>query len=154
MIDSIEEIVDWTLNKLDMYSDDAHALVMRTGFAESGYRALEQDGGPAIGFWQVEPATMMDTWDNYVIYRPELRNTLYSLGFDETEGKHRMMSNIALQASFCRLKYRRDRHAIPKWTSLEAQARYWKRVYNTKLGKGTVEHFMEACEDYEPCIGV
>jgi len=27
---------------------------------------------------------------------------------------------------------------------MEAQAGYWKRVYNTELGKGTVKHFMEA----------
>jgi hypothetical protein len=155
MIQSIEEIAAWTIDKLGMYSDDALSLIMRTGFAESGFRHLEQMGdGPAVGFFQVEPATIMDTWDNYVQYRPELRNALYSLGFDESEGRHRVMSNIALQVAFCRLKYRRDKYAIPKTADLEGQAKYWKRVYNTRLGKGTVEHFIKACEEYQPCVGV
>ena len=54
------------------------------------------------------------------------------------------MSNIALQAAFCRLKYKRDKYALPKSNDLKAQAEYWKRVYNTHLGKGTIKHFMEA----------
>ena len=53
------------------------------------------------------------------------------------------MSNIALQAALCRLKYRRDPRAIPK--TIDAQARYWKRVYNGG-GKGTVEKFVQAVE--------
>ena len=57
------------------------------------------------------------------------------------------MGNIALQAVFCRLKYKRDKYALPKANDLEAQAKYWKRVYNTHLGKGTVEHFMEANDE-------
>ena len=42
MIDSIKEIAEEVLYELDAYSDDALALVMRTGMAESGYRALRQ----------------------------------------------------------------------------------------------------------------
>ena len=57
------------------------------------------------------------------------------------------MSNIALQAVFCRLKYKRDKYALPKSSDLEAQAKYWKRVYNTHLGKGTITHFMEANDE-------
>ena len=57
------------------------------------------------------------------------------------------MSNIAVQAAFCRIVYLRDPYPIPSLNKLEEQARCWKRVYNTKLGKGTVEHFMEANKD-------
>ena len=78
MIKCIESITRWTLEELDMYSDDAHAMIMRTGMAESGFRALAQEGGPAIGFFQIEPATLGDTIENYVIYRPELKIKLYA----------------------------------------------------------------------------
>ena len=54
------------------------------------------------------------------------------------------MGSIPLQVAFCRLKYRRDKYALPSCGDLEAQGKYWKRVYNTHKGKGTVEHFMEA----------
>jgi hypothetical protein len=101
-------------------------------------------GGPAIGFWQIEPATLIDIMDNYVKYRPKFEKRLKSLGFSQSDMETRVMSNIALQAVFCRLKYKRDKYALPKSSDLEAQARYWKRVYNTHLGKGTITHFMEA----------
>ena len=150
MIRAIEDIVHWTLNKMDMYSKDAFALVMRTGFAETGFKHLKQMGdGPALGFFQVEPKTIMDTMDNYAKYRPKVQEDLYKLGFHESDVAYRVMSNIALQVAFCRLKYRRDRKAIPSASDIEGQAKYWKRVYNTRLGKGTVEHFLEANKDYK-----
>ena len=146
MINSIKEIVEGTLYKLNMYSDDALSLIMRTGWAESGYRALRQYKGPAIGFWQVEMDTVKDTLDNYVAYRPHIMKVLETLGLDMEDLEFSILSNISLQAAFCRLKYRRDSKPIPSWDDMEAQANYWKRVYNTKLGKGTVKHFIECNE--------
>ena len=146
MINSIKEIVEGTLYKLDMYSDDALSLIMRTGWAESGYRALRQYKGPAIGFWQVELDTVNDTLDNYVAYRPHIMKVLEGLGLDTEDLEFSVLSSISLQAAFCRLKYRRDSKPIPSWDDMEAQANYWKRVYNTKLGKGTVKHFIECNE--------
>ena len=58
-----------------------------------------------------------------------------------------VISNMAVQAALCRIHYRRDRHSIPSWDDLEGQAKYWKRVYNTNLGRGTVKHFIKANED-------
>jgi hypothetical protein len=130
---------------MGLYSEDAVDLVYKTGNAETGYRHLKQmGGGPAIGFWQVEPATLIDIMDNYVKFRPKLGIRLKSLGFDKRDMEVRLMGNIALQAVFCRLKYKRDKHALPKSNDLQGQAEYWKRVYNTHLGKGTIKHFMEA----------
>ena len=141
----IKEIIEWGLKEMDLYSEDAVDLVYKTGNAETGYRHLKQMGsGPAIGFWQVEPATLIDIMDNYVKYRPELEKRLKSLGFSRSDVETRVMSNIALQAVFCRLKYKRDKYALPKSSDLKGQAEYWKRVYNTHLGKGTIKHFMEA----------
>ena len=144
MIASIKEIVEGTLYKLDMYSDDALSLIMRTGWAESGYRALRQYKGPAIGFWQVEMDTVKDTLDNYVAYRPHIMEVLEELGLNTEDLEFSVLSSIALQAAFCRLKYRRDSKPIPSWDDMEAQAKYWKRVYNTELGKGTIEHFIDS----------
>ena len=150
MIQDIEKITYWTLHKMDMYSKDALAMVMRTGMAETGFRHLKQMGdGPALGFFQVEPKTIMDTMENYVKYRPKIQDSLYKLGYIENDVVYRVMSNIALQVAFCRLKYRRDRFALPKRTDLNGQAEYWKRVYNSTLGKGTIEHFIKANNDYK-----
>jgi hypothetical protein len=145
MEESIKKIIAWTLEFMEMDSPEAREMIYRTGMAETGFRAIEQYGnGPAVGFFQVEPATINDTIENYVSYRPAIKSKLWELGFDEKDSKIRVMSSIALQVAFCRLKYRRDKHALPKCGDLEGQAEYWKRVYNSYKGKGTVKHFIEA----------
>ena len=150
MINEIKEIVEYALYKIDSYSDDALALVVRTGMAESGYRALKGygEGNPAIGFWQIEPATMNDMITNYIHYRSHYKKNLISLGMNfENDTTLSVMSNMAVQAALCRLHYRRDKDPIPSWDDVEAQGSYWKRVYNTVEGRGTVEHFMKANND-------
>ena len=146
MIQQIKEIVEFSLYKLNLYSDDALALVVRTGMAESGYRALEGygEGNPAIGFWQIEPITMHDMIINYLRYRNKYTNVLKDLGmkFKGDDIEMSVMANLAVQAALCRLHYRRDSKPIPSWDSLESQGKYWKRVYNTIEGKGTINHFI------------
>ena len=120
---------------------------MRTGWAESGYRDLRQYKGPAIGFWQVELATAKDTMVNYVNYRPEIKKSLESIGLiwnNDKEIEFSLLSNISVQAAFCRLHYRRVPSALPGNNDLKSQGEYWKKYYNSHLGKGTVKHFMEA----------
>jgi hypothetical protein len=141
----IKDIISWTLHELDMHSEDAVELIYRTGMSETKYRHLIQmGGGPAVGFFQCEPATMRDIIENYAMYRPAIMAKLHALGYDEKDAEMRMMGSIPLQVAFCRLKYRRDKHAIPSADDIEAQGKYWKRVYNSELGKGTLEHFLEA----------
>tara|TARA_Y100001963_G_scaffold153069_1_gene239069 strand:- start:3620 stop:4084 length:465 start_codon:yes stop_codon:yes gene_type:complete len=152
MIKEIKEIAEHALYKLNSYSDDALALVVRTGMAESGYRALKGygEGNPAIGFWQIEPATLNDMVDNYIKYRPHYSKNLISLGMNFNDDMIiSVISNMAVQAGLCRLHYRRDKNPIPSWDDLEAQAKYWKRVYNTVEGRGTVEHFIKANKDVD-----
>ena len=112
--------------------------------AESGYRALAQNGGPALGFFQCEPNTLNDILDNYVAYRPNYEDALLDLGYNRNNWRMSFISNIALQAAFARLHYLRVPEKLPKADDLEGQAKYWKKYYNSDLGKGTVKHFMEA----------
>ena len=142
---TIKKIIEKTLKKVDgLYSKEGVDLIYETGNTESRYMALEQGGGgPALGFFQCEPATMDDVWKNYVSYRAPLKVQLWELGYKEDD-RMTFLSNIAVQAALCRLHYRRDSAPIPSWDDLEAQAEYWKRVYNTVIGKGTVTHFMKA----------
>ena len=145
MKESIERIINYALEYMDLNSEDACSLIYNTGKAESNYKTLQQyGGGPALGFFQMEPNTAIDIWDNYVMYRPRYRDKLYSLGFDEGTLELCLLSNIALQAALCRLHYRRVPSALPKADNLKAQAKYWKKFYNTEAGKGTIKHFMEA----------
>ena len=153
MINNIEEIVEEVLYSLGCYSDDALVLVLRTGQAESGYKTLRQYGdGPALSYWQVEPATAKDCIDNYLKFRKDRYDALKSLGFIEDQLEYSLLSNIAVGAAFCRIKYLRDSQPLPSWDDIDAQAQYWKRVYNTELGKGTIQHFKKANDGFYKSI--
>ena len=142
---SIKKIIRLALQHLDLDSEAARSLIYKTGKAESNYKTLQQyGGGPALGFFQMEPSTCQDIWDNYVMYRPKYRDKLYALGFDEGTLEFCLLSNIGLQVAFCRLHYRRVPSALPKADDLKEQAKYWKVYYNSHLGKGTIKHFIGA----------
>ena len=141
---AVKKIVKETLKRIDLYSEEAVALIMATGNAESGFRHLEQIKGPALGFFQMEPATCRDIMENYVIYRPKYKSSLLTLGLDEADLEFCLFTNIAVQAALCRLHYRRVPKKLPAVGDLEGQAQYWKKYYNSHLGKGTVEHFIKA----------
>ena len=79
----IKEIINYALDGLNMNSEDAASMVYRTGMAESGYRNLRQISGPALGFFQVEPATVRDTMENYVNYRTGIK-TKFQYSFQLT----------------------------------------------------------------------
>ncbi len=49
-----------------------------------------------------------------------------------------------LSIIFTRVKYLMTPGAIPQ--TIEGRAEYWKRWYNSYLGKGTIEHYIQASE--------
>ena len=148
MIKSIGEIIDEVLHQLEdagiKRTVEAYNLVVETGLAESGYRAIEGygEGNPAVSFWQLEPETIRDMWDNYISYRKPLIEACYKLGLIEANKVFSVFSNIALASAFCRIYYRRKPGAIPK--TMPARAEYWKKHYNTYKGRGTVDHYIGA----------
>ena len=137
-----------------MHSKEAVELVFLTGLVESGYKYISQIGSDiARSFWQVEVATAKDCVDNYLVYRQDVlksfgeavhRKPSEILAWTEEELHELMWHDMALGIAFCRIKYRRDPNPIP--TDMKEIAHYWKNVYNTKSGAGTVEHFLSMTE--------
>jgi hypothetical protein len=54
-----------------------------------------------------------------------------------------MHGNHFYAAAMCRVFYLRVPERLPQADDSAAMARYWKRYYNTHLGKGTVEGFLQ-----------
>ncbi len=52
-----------------------------------------------------------------------------------------------LAAIVCRLFYMLRPGSIP--ATVEERAAYWKKYYNTALGAGTVEHYLESAKRYK-----
>ena len=137
-------------------SDNAIKLVIATGIVESRYEYLRQLGdGPARSFWQVEPATCVDNLAHYLKHRPGLMQQCAAASyvdvkhwqdFDEKKWGEILERNISAGIVHCRLKYWRVPKRMPNTT--EGLANYWKKYYNTELGKGDPEHFIDACRKY------
>ena len=150
----IKKLIDKILNDIGLGSELASELVFLTGLAESRYEYIRQLGdGPAFSPWQIEISTAYDTCKNYLSYRVELAEKIAGvlmispdvlLSPKKEELKNLLWMNIASGVVFCRLKYRRVPKPLP--SSVEECAKYWKRWYNSDLGRGTVSHFIELAE--------
>lgn len=136
-----ELVIRPTLKHLELWSPAAENLVLGTALVESKAEYLRQIRGPALGLWQMEPATHDDIWDNYLKYQRDL-----ALRVDElttpaavTHGAAELVGNLYYGAAMCRVLYRRVREPLPSERDAAGMAAYWKRFYNTELGAGTVE---------------
>lgn len=138
-----ELIVRTTLKEFQLWSKEAEDLVVGTSLHESGgLRYIHQVGGPALGLIQMEPATYRDLWENFITPRQGLVEQMEKeFGIYAGITPEMLISNLALGAIMCRIHYLRSPGGIPM--ALADQAKYWKKYYNTYLGKGTVEEYIK-----------
>lgn len=74
----------------------------------------------------------------------EIKNLLT---LSDEELLRELHTNLKLQVALCITTYWfRDPMFWQKAGDLESDARLWKDLYNTRLGKGTVEAFIKSCE--------
>lgn len=150
-------IITPVLNALDFDKGNAAqqevraALILGTFAQESACgQYLKQIEGPALGIGQMEPATHDDIWNNWLIHQPfNLKAYMAAqcgLQPGQTPNAHFMIGNLWYATAMTACHYRRVPEALPRRAdvSVEALAHYWKTYYNTKLGKGKVEHFMQS----------
>jgi len=131
------------LKKLKLWSPSAEELVLGTAIVESGLTYLKQHGdGPALGLWQVEPATHDDLYTNFLNYRPELGSKLIELRAAGLSLDENLATNLMYGAAVCRLCYYRKPDALPEAGDIEGQAAFWKQHYNTIFGAGTVSKYV------------
>jgi hypothetical protein len=143
-------IIDPTLEELGMYSTAASELLLGTALHESmRFTFLTQVDGDddpyddAMGFFQTERKTIIDIWDNYLIYRDGLTRTVLSVcSLPGEPVPHAVIWNLRYATCMARLCYRRAKEPLPPAGNVEAQATYWKKHYNTGGGKGSVQDYI------------
>jgi len=134
-------IIDPILEALRLNSRAARELLLGTAIQESGLKYLAQLGdGPAVGLFQMEPATHDDIWKNFLAYQPKFAERLIGTGVKKNAIA--MAGDLWYAAGMCRLHYYRVSAPLPEAGDLESQAAYWKKYYNTIQGAGTVEHYI------------
>lgn len=147
-----EYVVVPALQQLGMYSLAAEQLVLGTIAQESQGSYLKQLGkGPALGLIQMEPATHKDLWLNFIKYKRAIRYALLMMTSDSVDESYdvngwpdhvALIWNLRYAIAMCRVHYYRRPEALPKANDIKALGLYWKNHYNTSLGAGTVEEFI------------
>lgn len=133
------------LQKMGLWTTASEQLLLGTALVESDLLHRRQmRGGPAKGFFQMEPAAHDDIWNNFLKYRPSLSNSIISLMTSPTVSRHlELEQNDKYAGAMARAHYLRAPAPLPKADDIEAMAGYWKRYYNTPLGAGTVSKFVQ-----------
>jgi len=141
----MSEVVKPACEIVGLWSQDAGELLLGTACQESGCgRYLRQlGGGPALGIFQMEPATYRDIWANYLRYQESLAAKVIEIAGHVSPAPDVMIWNLRFAAAMARVHYRRVPEKLPTAGNLSGQARYWKQYFNTPLGKGTVQEYVE-----------
>jgi len=139
-----------TLKDIGMFSPSAVELLLRTALHESGMlEYIEQvGGGPALGFFQMEPPTLDDLITNLQPKHIDKTELLYSykppkLGWDAA-----LCRCLVFQVVACRLQYWRFPEPLPRPGDAEGMWRYYRKYWNSSKGKARKKPFHEAWERY------
>lgn len=130
-----EYIIRPVLKSLGLYSLQAEELLVLTAAQESrlGYYLHQEGGGPALGIYQMEPATHDDIWTHYLAFNRSLGDSIRVYGSDAQS----MVGNLYYATAMARAHYRRVKEGLPAADDIQGLARYWKEYFNTPSGKGT-----------------
>jgi hypothetical protein len=124
----------------------AQRLLLGTVAQESAFTYTQQiGGGPARGYFQVEPATETSIWQDFLAYHADLSAYVTSRcgrgGPDTSALEYDMVYGMLLARI---LYYWRDPAPLPAVEDVEEQAARWKQFYNTPHGAGTESQYVES----------
>lgn len=147
----LSDLIERSLKAADLYSHSALNLLLMTAAQESHMTYLRQlHNGPALGIFQMEPATHDDIWSNFLRFKPSLGESILNisgLGFGPDVSS--LEYNLVYAALMARMQYLRRPEPLPAADDIKGFAEYWKQWYNTPKGAGTVS---EAVRNYQRFI--
>lgn len=138
-----------TLQIMRMHSEAAVNLLLGTCAQESAMgEYIAQINGPALGIFQMEPATFRDIWQNYIAYNDDIEAMVRQDFRGRPNNPSQLVSDLRCATVMTRLHYRRRPEPLPKADDVWGLGAYWKQHYNTENGRGTVEEFVRNFERY------
>jgi len=145
----VGEIIDPSIGIMLMPDEPrAVAFVAAIGWAESRYLHDHQIGGPALSWWQIEPATHADIRQYLERHRPGILAEVHMrlvASLQNFMPDHSLLEfNHHYAAAMCRAFWLRFPERLPPSDDILAMANMWKRYYNTASGKGRETHFVAA----------
>ena len=153
--DQLENIIIRpSLSAVGLLSDDAVALLMGTAAQETKLGSYIAQvgismGKGGIGIYQCQKQAYDELWELFVESSKTMKaKVLLLTGYSGKPPAVRMASDLVLATIMARLFYARILKPLPSKKDVKAMGEYWKRYYNTQLGKGTVEEFMKNYQEY------
>lgn len=133
-----------TAVKHPLWSPEAEELLIMIAAHEShmGKYLRQLGGGPARGVFQIEPATLLDNYRNFIDIRPKLAAQIEAVSGCGVLNLDQLQFNPIYGAIHARLKLYRSPGAIPTDTALMAE--YAKQYYNSADGAATPEDYLNA----------
>jgi hypothetical protein len=146
-------IIKPALIAIGLYSEDAVSLLLGTCAQESQLgRYLVQQGigfKGGIGIYQIQALSYNSAWNKQVECSTAMKAKIrLYLGYQGQPAPERMASDLSLATIMCRLYYYGIHQPLPKADDIQGQAEYWKKYYNTSMGKGTVEQFVKHYQEF------
>lgn len=141
-------------------SEAAVNLLVGTAIQETNLDHLVQVSGPALGFYQIEPKTYDDLMLNYFFRgmpweilsqqnaERRMRREMYLnlvTGFESSFPPKikQLEGDMYYQTAVARFIYWRIPHSLPAANDLPGLAAYWKQYWNTPMGAGTEQQFID-----------
>jgi hypothetical protein len=142
IIATLRSLIRTTLQPIELYSVNAEELLVATCAQESALGTYRQQiDGPALGIFQMEPATWDDAWRNYLLYHPALYTWMDSLRKLPVLAEREMITNDALAIGMARIQYYRAAEPLPPATDLWGLWSLYKKRWNTPMGAATWGQF-------------
>lgn len=139
----LTNIIDPTLISLNMHSEAAVKLLLITFATESsGGEYLVQIEGPALGVYQMEPATHQDLWVNYLtrIDKRELKLEIFLLcDMFEEPAPTRLVWDLQYATVMARLMYWRSPIPLPEPNDLDGLIEYYYKIWAPNPTKTSLE---------------
>jgi len=135
-----------------MRSNSIKQLLLGTMAQESafGLYSRQVGGGPALGPFQIEPATEKWLREDYLARKPKLKNIasllLHDAPRDDEYYNVQLETNWRYGAFMARIRYWVVPDPLPD--QLEGWAEYWDKHYNANPNHGFPEDFIKAYNKY------
>lgn len=147
-------IIAPTLYNIDMWSANAEELLMGTAAQESKLFTYVRQVGitnntiGGFGPFQMEPPTFTDLWNRLVDGKPVELLIMNLCNFRNKPSVRDLLVHLDFAVIMCRIKYLDIKEALPDASDVAALAAYWKKYYNTPLGAGTEQEFIDNYNQY------
>lgn len=151
----LARVVRPVLLQMEMHSLEAEIILMMIATHESAglkYRR-QQGGGPALSYFQIEPATLWDVYKRYLERKPVRRRKVLQFAPDAKatdEILDALENNDEFACALARMKLAMVPDSLPAASDLMALAQYAKDHWNTSAGKATPDKYLNDLKHHLP----